>query len=251
MNGGSKWAAAVPTGPWRTRPRGRSLRVRCFGGRRLPSLFHTCRVRRHPHDPPGVVRSAGSSPPAAHEPCVATRVLPVGLEALLHRRVRDVGSPFPRCHITILPWVLIPLEATPALVGSRGLPRVRSRRSGRGRSHSGPESVRGGSRSHRWLQTSWGFRRQRTASTWGRGSIPKKGATHTGVWLAVSVGLGPLTSSCEKVPFHLSATDFPRCVSGSHQQTFDLAVLRTNLGPGANLTLLRAHCVQVAQTPVS
>jgi hypothetical protein len=176
---GGRGLAAVPSG------------CGVSAGRRLPSLLHTCRVRRHPHDPPGVVRSAGSSPPAAHEPCVATRVLPVGLEALLHRRVRDVGSPFPRCHITILPWVLIPLEATPALVGSRGLPRVRSRRSGRGRSHSGPESVRGGSRSHRWLQTSWGFRRQRTASTWGRGSIPKKGATHTGVWLAVSVGLGP------------------------------------------------------------
>jgi hypothetical protein len=181
MNGGSKWAAAVPTGPWRTRPRGRSLRVRCFGGRRLPSLFHTCRVRRHPHDPPGVVRGDDGSPPAAHEPCVATRVLPVGLEALLHRRVRDVGSRFRGAPSRSFHGFLIPLEATPALVGSRGLPRVRSLRSWRGRNHSGTESVRGGCRNHRWLPTSWGFRRQRTASTWGRGSIRGRSHPHRSV----------------------------------------------------------------------
>jgi len=58
-------------------------------------------------------------------------------------------------------------------------------------------------------------------------------------------------SSREECLFHLSATDFPRRVYRVPSAGFHLAVLRTNLGPGANLALLRAHCAQATQIPVS
>ena len=179
-NDGSE-VAAVPTGPRRTRPRGRSLRVRCGGERRLPSLLHTCRVRRPSRDPPGIARGGRRQPAGLARFVCRHTVVPVGLEALLHRRVRDVSSRFRGAASRSFHGFWFPLEATPALVGVRGLPRVRSRHSWSGRSHTGEVSVRGGCRNHRWLPTSGGFRRQRTASTWGRGSIRGRSHPHRSV----------------------------------------------------------------------
>jgi hypothetical protein len=58
-------------------------------------------------------------------------------------------------------------------------------------------------------------------------------------------------SSLEECLFHLSAVNFPRRVYRFPFTGFHLAVLRTNLGPGANLALLRAHCAKATQLPVS
>ena len=52
-------------------------------------------------------------------------------------------------------------------------------------------------------------------------------------------------SSREECLFHLSAADFPRRVYRFPSAGFHLAVLRTHLGPGANLTLLRAHVLRL------
>jgi hypothetical protein len=128
-------------------------------GRRLPVLSLTrCRGCRTPRAPPGLTQELTTS---ARRPRTC-RVLPHDSRRstsrpLLHRRVRDVGSRFRGAASRSFHGFLIPLEATPALVGSRGLPRVRSRRPWRGRSHTGTVSVRGGCRSHRWLPTSGGF----------------------------------------------------------------------------------------------
>jgi hypothetical protein len=90
-----EWAA-VPTGPRRTRPHGRSLRVQrqrraAVAGPFADTVSRMSIATRSPRDHAG---PDDISPPAAHVPRVATRFAPVDLEALLHRRVRDVGSRF-------------------------------------------------------------------------------------------------------------------------------------------------------------